>query len=80
MNRLKIWQPRYHDSVVLLARFNLPCGQDVEVEIESGAYKGLYIATNKVICDSPTEPFTTRNGRTISMRAVPLDKLERIEE
>lgn len=78
--RLTIWQPRYHDSVVLLARYKLPPGGDVEVEIKTGAYKGLYYCRNSVICSAKKETIMSRNGRPIQMRCVPLDKLERIEE
>lgn len=74
-----IKSPRYRDRSVLLARYKLPCGKDVEVKITEGAYKGLYKVRNAVICRAPIEDMKTKQGKLLSMRAVPLDKLERIE-
>lgn len=76
---IKIKSPRYRDRVVLLAKYRLPCGGDVEVEILYGAYKGIYHVTNKVICQSPIEGMKTKQGKIIAMRAVPLDAMERIK-
>ena len=76
---IEVWQPRYHDRVVLLARYRLPCGQDVDLRIKSGAYKGEYRVPNSVITKSPIELMTTKGGRTIQMRVVSLDELERKE-
>lgn len=77
---IKVYHPRYHDSVVLLARWKLTSGRDVKFRILYGAYKGLYKVTNEVICRSKIEPFITKNGRKIEVRAVPLNEIERIEE
>lgn len=77
---ITIKHPRYHDRILLIARYKIPCGHDVTVEITDGSYKGIYKVTNDVICSSPIETMTTRYGKAISMRAVPLDKLERIED
>lgn len=68
---IEIRAPRYRDRVVLLAKYRLACGQDVDVKILYGAYKA--------ICESPIEPMTTKQGKQIQMRAVPLDKMERVE-
>ena len=76
---IEIRAPRYRDRVVLLAKYRLPCGSDVNVKILYGAYKGNYRVTNEVICQSPVEPMTTKQGKQILMRAVPLDKMERVE-
>ena len=75
-----IKSPRYHDRTVLIARYKIPCGHDVTVEITEGSYKGIYKVTNDVICSSPIETMTTRYGKSISMRAVDLDNLERLED
>ena len=75
---IKIKAPRYHDNVVLLARYRLACGQDATVEIQTGSYKGVYKVKNSDICNSPLEGMKTRQGKIIQMRAVPLDKLERV--
>ena len=73
-----IKSPRYRDRTVLLARYKLPCGQDVKVKITEGAYKGIYKIPNEVICQSPIEGMETKQGKIIAMRAVPLDAMERI--
>ena len=76
---IEIKAPRYHDRVCLLAKYRLPCGQDVTVKILYGAYKGVYRVTNETICESAVESMKTKAGKTIQMRAVPLDKMERVE-
>lgn len=76
---IDIKAPRYRDRVVLLAKYRLPCGTGVDVRILYGAYKGVYHVSNEVICQSPVEPMTTKQGKQIAMRAVPLDKMERIK-
>lgn len=75
---IKIREPRYRDRKVLLARYRLPAGQSVEIEILSGAYKGLYRVSNDAICKSDIENMKTKTGKLLSMRAVALDDLERI--
>lgn len=74
-----IKSPRYRDRTVLLARYRLPCGQDVKVKITEGAYKGIYNVMNDVICKSPIEGMRTKQGKIIAMRAIPLDAMERVE-
>lgn len=74
-----IKSPRYRDRTVLLARYKLPCGQDVKVKITEGAYKGVYKVSNNVICNSPIEGMETKQGKIMAMRAVPLDAMERVE-
>lgn len=76
---IEIRAPRYRDRVVLLAKYRLPCGAGVDVKILYGAYKGIYHVSNKAICESPIEPMTTKHGKQIQMRAVPLDKMERVK-
>lgn len=76
---ITIKSPRYRDRTVLLARYRLPCGKDVEVKITEGAYAGIYKISNDVICNSPIEGMETKQGKTIAMRAVPLDAMERVE-
>lgn len=74
-----IKSPRYRDRTVLLARYRLPCGQDVTVKITEGAYKGVYKVSNDIICNSPIEGMETKQGKIIAMRAIPLDAMERVE-
>ena len=76
---ITIKSPRYRDRTVLIARYKIPCGGDVDIEILYGVYKGKYHITNKVLINSPIEGMETRQGKIIAMRAVPLDAMERIE-
>lgn len=76
---IKIKSPRYHDRKLMIARYRIPPGADIKVEILTGSYKGVYKITNETICHSPIEAMRTRNGDTISMRAVDLDSMERLE-
>lgn len=76
---IQIWEPRWRDRRVLLARYRLPAGQDVQVEIKKSAAKGLYRVPNTLICKSPIEDMKTKSGKTIKMRAIPLDEMERVK-
>lgn len=76
---IKIKAPRYRDRSVLLARYRLPCGQGVTVEILTGAYKGIYKVSSDTICNSPIEGMETKQGKIMAVRAIPLDAMERVE-
>lgn len=76
---IEIRAPRYHDRVVLIAKYKITPGYPVKIKILYGAYKGEYSIPSKVLFQSPVEPMTTRNGNVIAMKAVPLDALERID-
>lgn len=75
---ITIKSPRYHDRTVLIARYKIPCGGDVDIEILYGAYKGKYHIKHETIINSPIEGMETKRGQIIAMRAVPLDAMERI--
>lgn len=75
-----IKQPRYRDRTVLVARYKIPCGKGITIKILEGAYKGIYKVSSDVICASPIETMSTRYGKTISMRAIGLDNLERTDD
>jgi len=76
---INIIEPRYHDRCVLVARYKIACGKDIQVKILRGSYKGVYNVKNEDICKSPVEGLKTRNGKLMAVRAIPLDKLERID-
>ena len=77
---IEIKEPRYRDRTCLLAKYRLPCGQDVMVKILKGAYAGTYKVTNEVICNAAEESMKTKAGASIQMRAVPLDEMEKIDD
>ena len=76
---IKIWEPRYRDRKVLIAAYKYK-GQDLEIEITRGAYKGIYIVPATVINDSPRESMATKNETSIGMIAVSIDKLIRKDD
>lgn len=76
---IKIKAPRYRDRSVLIARYRIPCGQDIMLEIKTGAFKGIYKVTNDTICKAPIEGMETKQGKIIAMRVVPIDAMERVE-
>lgn len=77
---IEVWQPRWKDRKVLIARYRIPAGCDFTIKITQSAAKGIYKVTNDLICRSPIEEMKTKTGKLIQMRAVPLDELIRIEE
>ncbi len=80
MNAIDIWEPRYKDGKVLVARYKIPAGQNILVHIVKGAYKGLYKVLNDDIVRSSIEHIKTRNGRPLEVRAIPLTKLIKLKE
>ena len=52
---IQIYEPRYNDRKVLIARYKIPCGTDFKIEITKGAYKGIYLVRNKVVCAGDIE-------------------------
>ena len=80
MITIKIWEPRYRDMSVLVARFRIPPASNILIKILRGARKGLYIAKSEAICSSPIEFMRTKSGKKLEMRVIPLSKLEIVEE
>ena len=77
---IEIWEPRYKDMTVLLAKDRLVEGKDAEVEIvKSKAYKGKYVVAAKDLDESPDELMKTKSGFMKPMKAVPFNKLRRVE-
>lgn len=80
MTTIEIFEPRYRDRVVLLAKYRLPANADVQVNITKGSYKGLYLVAAADIAKAKDEVMMSKNGREIAMKAVPLGSLQRLEE
>lgn len=72
---IEIWEPRYHDKVVLVATHKIK--YPLEIRITKGAYKGEYIVDEG---DYATEQMATRAGGKIGMTCIPLDKLNKKED
>lgn len=77
---IAIKEPRYRDNTVLVARFRIPAGCDIKIKIMKGAREGIYKVKHEDIIKSPIETLKSRSGKAISIRAIPLDYLERIED
>ena len=73
---IEIWEPRYHDGVVLVATHKIK-EYPAEIRITKGAYKGDYLIDDG---DYPHEKMNTKAGGTIEMTVVPLDKLRKVRE
>lgn len=77
---IEVWQPRWRDRKVLIARYRIPAGQDFKIKITQSVAKGVYLVKNETVRKAPIEMMKTRQGKEIQMRAVPLDELEKVEE
>lgn len=73
-----VFEPRYRDKKVLLAKYRLPKNEDVIVNITKGAYKGNYKVSAKDIAEADDDVMQSKQGNHIALKAVSLDKLERI--
>lgn len=69
---IEIWDPRWHDRKVLIARRKVTPGKNI-IKITKGAARGKYQMSSIAINSYPLET----NG-VIECYAVPLDKLQRI--
>lgn len=80
MKYIEIWQPRWHDKKVLVAKFRIRPEQDVFIEIKESVWKGKYRIDYQDIVASDVETMKTKAGGKIEVIAVPLDKIKKIEE
>lgn len=69
MNQLVIWQPRWHDSVVLIAKFKVREQNEI-VFTKAPSLPGSYQLSGEAIRKCPLDT----NGR-VDCYAVPLDLL-----
>ena len=46
---IEIWEPRYHDMVLLIKPSRLTPGQDADIRITKGSYAGEYLLPGNVI-------------------------------
>ncbi len=74
MAYFEIWQPRYHDRVVLLSKNKVGTHNKIRFTKAPSMGDGLYYVSDKVVKKCKVES----NG-TIKCYAVPLDELERLE-
>lgn len=75
MNRIEVWHPRYHDNVVLLAKYKIgPHNLIVFTQADSLKDREFYIS-GEAVRECPLES----NGK-ISCYAVPMDALIALDE
>lgn len=75
---VEIFEPRYRDRSVLIARYKISPGYPMQVKILRGAYKGKYEIPAKALSGGTSEMMKTKAGQNIEMKAIPLDSLVRI--
>lgn len=74
----KIWNPRWHDRVVLLADYKLATHNKI-VFPKAKSLAGDWYISGRDAAKYPTEPFKTKTGTVMTMRAVPIDALQPLE-
>lgn len=67
---IEIWNPRWHDRVVLIAKYKVKSGMNEIKFTKAKSLDGVYLMTGEEIRSYPIET----NGK-IDCYAVPLDKL-----
>lgn len=79
MTQIDIWQPRWHDRVVLVADHKITA--DNEVVIHHHNYPHPLYMSGEWARQWPLENLKTKSGGNMPVRAIPLDELlkERIE-
>ena len=75
INQILIYEPRWHDRVVLVAdRRILP---ENEVIIQHHDFPRSFYITGEEARKHPLEQMRTKQGSTIAVRAIPLSELEK---
>ena len=81
MNAIEIWQPRYKDNVVLVAKYKVKAGLNYIKFTKAKHLAGMIFAINSTeVCRCPIENIEGKNGSYHSMYAIPFDWLHRIED
>lgn len=75
INQIKIWQPRWHDRVVLIADRKLLAHNEIIIEHKN--FPASFYLTGSRAREFPLEQMATKSGGSIAVRAVPLTELER---
>jgi hypothetical protein len=75
LNKIVIWEPRWHDRVVLVADRRLLVHN--EVIIEHKDFPRPFYLSGKFARSFPLEQMKTKNGGEIAVRAIPLSELEK---
>lgn len=75
----QIYNPRWHDRIVLLADFKIQSHNVITFPKARTLVGEWYISGDKAKT-FPAEPMKTKSGTTMTMRVVPIDELEPLEE
>lgn len=77
---VEVYHPRYNDRTVLVANWKVVGGRDLPIKILYGSYKGEYTAPGNDVFHAPVTTITSKTGKQIPMRVIPLDCLVRQDE
>lgn len=72
--QIQIWQPRWHDRVILIAKYKVGTHNEITFTKAKSSYPDKYYLSGKTIQSYPLET----NGK-IACYAVPVDELELLE-
>lgn len=75
MNQIIVWEPRWHDRVVLVANHKLQ--EHNEIVIKYKTYPNPFYISGTVARSFPLEQLKTKAGTTMAVRAIPLVELEK---
>jgi hypothetical protein len=75
MNKIIIWEPRWHDRVVLVADRKI--GEHNEITIKHRDFPNPFYITGKTARTFPLEEMATKRGGLLAVRAIPLRELEK---
>lgn len=75
MNQIVIFEPRWHDRVVLIAEHRL--ADDNEIVIDNKNFPHPYYITRQRVMSFPQQLVPSKAGKQIPMRQVPIIELEK---
>lgn len=75
---IEIFEPRYHDKVVLVASYKIPRSGDLEIKITKGYYAGAYVVSVSELNGCKKDVMKTKRGGNLEMVAIPLDMLRKV--
>ena len=74
---IEIWQPRYRDDTVLLAKRNITDGVNKITFTRAKHLAGkVYECDSSTIRSCPTEQMKTKSGHEMTMYVVPMESLK----
>lgn len=75
---IELWQPRYHDKVMLIAKWRIRSHNIIKVT-KSNAYNGEYYVSGEVAAKCPIEKVKDKTGTERLFYVIPIDLVEPYE-